>query len=179
MPWKTVLENVAIGLEVSGVSANEARKSAMEWLERVGLGGFADRYPRMLSGGQRKRVGLAQVLIRNPKLLLMDEPFGPLDAQTRLIMGDLLLNLWSEDKKAVMFVTHDLDEAIALADRIVIMSAGPKSRIIGDFRVSIPRPRDIAEIRHDPAFTELHKSIWHALREEVMTAYQQTNVAAQ
>ncbi|WP_414709297.1 ABC transporter ATP-binding protein [Rhizobium sp.] len=179
MPWKTVLENVAIGLEVSGVSANEARKSAMEWLERVGLGGFADRYPRMLSGGQRKRVGLAQVLIRNPKLLLMDEPFGPLDAQTRLIMGDLLLNLWSVDKKAVMFVTHDLDEAIALADRIVIMSAGPKSRIIGDFRVSIPRPRDIAEIRHDPAFTELHKSIWHALREEVMTAYQQTNVAAQ
>jgi NitT/TauT family transport system ATP-binding protein len=122
---------------------------------------------------------LAQVLIRNPKLLLMDEPFGPLDAQTRLIMGDLLLNLWSEDKKAVMFVTHDLDEAIALADRIVIMSAGPKSRIIGDFRVSIPRPRDIAEIRHDPAFTELHKGIWHALREEVMTAYQQTNVAAQ
>lgn len=179
MPWKTVLENVAIGLEVSGVPANEARKSALEWLERVGLGGFADRYPRMLSGGQRKRVGLAQVLIRNPKLLLMDEPFGPLDAQTRLIMGDLLLNLWSEDKKAVMFVTHDLDEAIALADRIVIMSAGPKSRIIGDFRVSIPRPRDIAEIRHDPAFTELHKSIWHALREEVMTAYQQTNVAAQ
>ncbi|NTG89134.1 ABC transporter ATP-binding protein [Agrobacterium rhizogenes] len=179
MPWKTVLENVAIGLEVSGVPANEARKLAMEWLERVGLGGFADRYPRMLSGGQRKRVGLAQVLIRNPKLLLMDEPFGPLDAQTRLIMGDLLLNLWSEDKKAVMFVTHDLDEAIALADRIVIMSAGPKSRIIGDFRVSIPRPRDIAEIRHDPAFTELHKSIWHALREEVMTAYQQTNVAAQ
>lgn len=138
MPWKTVLENVAIGLEVSGVSTSEARKSAMEWLERVGLGGFADRYPRMLSGGQRKRVGLAQVLIRNPKLLLMDEPFGPLDAQTRLIMGDLLLNLWSEDKKAVMFVTHDLDEAIALADRIVIMSAGPKSRIIGDFRVSIP-----------------------------------------
>lgn len=179
MPWKTVLENVAIGLEVSGVSANEARKSAMEWLDRVGLGGFADRYPGMLSGGQRKRVGLAQVLIRNPKLLLMDEPFGPLDAQTRLIMGDLLLKLWSEDKKAVMFVTHDLDEAIALADRIVIMSAGPKSRIIGDFRVSIPRPRDIAEIRHDPAFTELHKSIWHALREEVMTAYQQTNVAAQ
>ncbi len=179
MPWKTVLENVAIGLEVSGVPANEARKLAMEWLERVGLGGFADRYPRMLSGGQRKRVGLAQVLIRNPKLLLMDEPFGPLDAQTRLIMGDLLLNLWSEDKKAVMFVTHDLDEAIALADRIVIMSAGPKSRIIGDFRVSIPRPRDIAEIRHDPAFTELHRSIWHALREEVMTAYQQTNVAAQ
>ncbi|MFT4183617.1 MAG: ABC transporter ATP-binding protein [Rhizobium sp.] len=178
MPWKTVLENVAIGLEISGVRADEARRSAQQWLDRVGLGGFADRYPRMLSGGQRKRVGLAQVLIRNPKLLLMDEPFGPLDAQTRLIMGDLLLKLWSEDKKAVMFVTHDLDEAIALADRIVIMSAGPRSEIIGDFRVSIPRPRDIAEIRHDPAFTELHRNIWHALRQEVMTAYQQTSVAA-
>lgn len=178
MPWKTVRDNVAIGLEVAGTSTAEARRLALVWLERVGLGGFADRYPRMLSGGQRKRVGLAQVLIRNPKLLLMDEPFGPLDAQTRLIMGDLLLQLWSADRKAVMFVTHDLDEAIALADRVVIMSAGPKSHITGDYRVSIPRPRDIGEIRHDPAFVDLHRNIWHALRGEVMAAYQQTSVAA-
>lgn len=175
MPWKTVVENVSIGLEVARTPADKARGMAREWLERVGLAGFADRYPRMLSGGQRKRVGLAQVLIRNPKLLLMDEPFGPLDAQTRLIMGDLLLKLWSEDKKAVMFVTHDLDEAIALADRIVIMSAGPKSRIIGDFPVPLPRPRDIAEIRHEAAFIELHRDIWHALRDEVMKAYRQTS----
>ena len=101
----------------------------------------------MLSGGQRKRVGLAQVLIRDPKILLMDEPFGPLDAQTRQIMGNLLLDLWSADRKAVLFVTHDLEEAIALSDRVVIMSAGPAARIIGDWKVRLPRPRDIAEIK--------------------------------
>jgi NitT/TauT family transport system ATP-binding protein len=175
MPWKTVLENVAIGLEVAGVASAEAKSRARDWLGRVGLTAFADRFPQMLSGGQRKRVGLAQVLIRDPKLLLMDEPFGPLDAQTRLIMGDLLLKLWSEDRKAVMFVTHDLDEAIALADRVVIMSAGPKSRIIGDFKVPLERPRDIAEIRHDPVFNRLHRDIWQALRDEVLIAYRQTS----
>ncbi len=175
MPWKTVLENVAIGLEITGTETAEARRIARDWLGRVGLAAFADRFPRMLSGGQRKRVGLAQVLIRNPKLLLMDEPFGPLDAQTRLIMGDLLLKLWSEDRKAVMFVTHDLDEAIALADRVVIMSAGPKSRIIGDFKVPLERPREIGEIRHDPVFNQLHRDIWQALRDEVMTAYRQSS----
>jgi NitT/TauT family transport system ATP-binding protein len=177
MPWKTVLENVAIGLEVGGVRSSEAREKARGWLDRVGLAAFADRFPRMLSGGQRKRVGLAQVLIRDPKLLLMDEPFGPLDAQTRLIMGDLLLKLWSQDRKAVMFVTHDLDEAIALADRIVIMSAGPKSRIIGDFTVPLDRPRDIAEIRHDPVYIQLHRDIWQALRDEVLLAYGQSGGA--
>ncbi len=171
MPWKTVTENVSIGLEVSGTPKREAREVASEWLRRVGLSAFRDRYPMKLSGGQRKRVGLAQVLIRNPKLLLMDEPFGPLDAQTRLLMGDLLLKLWSEDRKAVMFVTHDLDEAIGLADRIVIMSAGPKSRIIGNFEVPIPRPRDVADIRHDPDFVKIHRDIWHSLKDEVMKAY--------
>ena len=177
MPWKTVTQNVAIGLEIAGVASKTARERAQEWLTRVGLGAFGDRYPQMLSGGQRKRVGLAQVLIRDPKILLMDEPFGPLDAQTRLIMGDLLLALWSQDRKAVMFVTHDLDEAIALSDRVVIMSAGPRSRIIGDFRVPIPRPRDVAEIRHDPLFNDLHREIWQALREEVMAAYRSTSGA--
>ena len=124
-PWKTALENVAIGLETAGMPASEARPRAQDWLKRVGLASFGDRYPHMLSGGQRKRVGLAQVLIRDPKILLMDEPFGPLDAQTRQIMGNLLLDLWSADRKAVLFVTHDLEEAIALSDRVVIMSAGP------------------------------------------------------
>ena len=132
--------------------AREARERAQDWLTRVGLGAFGARYPHMLSGGQRKRVGLAQVLIRDPKILLMDEPFGPLDAQTRQIMGNLLLDLWSADRKAVMFVTHDLEEAIALSDRVVIMSAGPAARIIGDWRVPLPRPRDIAEVKLDPAF---------------------------
>ena len=128
----------------------------------------------MLSGGQRKRVGLAQVLIRDPKILLMDEPFGPLDAQTRQIMGNLLLDLWSADRKAVLFVTHDLEEAIALSDRVVIMSAGPAARIIGDWRVPLPRPRDIAEVKLDPAFHQLHRDIWQTLKAEVMKGYAQT-----
>jgi NitT/TauT family transport system ATP-binding protein len=177
-PWKTALENVAIGLEVAGVVRRTARERAQGWLKRVGLAAFANRYPHMLSGGQRKRVGLAQVLIRDPKILLMDEPFGPLDAQTRQIMGNLLLDLWNADRKAVLFVTHDLEEAIALSDRVVIMSAGPAARIIGDWRVSLPRPRDAAEVRMDPAFHRLHREIWEKLRDEVLKGYAQTGGGA-
>lgn len=173
-PWKTALENVAIGLEVAGTASGKARERAQGWLTRVGLGAFSARYPHMLSGGQRKRVGLAQVLIRDPKILLMDEPFGPLDAQTRQIMGNLLLDLWSADRKAVMFVTHDLEEAIALSDRVVIMSAGPAARIIGDWRVPLARPRDIADVKSERAFHELHRAIWQTLKDEVMKGYAQT-----
>jgi NitT/TauT family transport system ATP-binding protein len=169
-PWKTVLENVAIGLEIGGVS-RDARPRAHAWLERVGLAGLGDRYPHMLSGGQRKRVGLAQVLIRDPKILLMDEPFGPLDAQTRQIMGNLLLDLWQADRKAVLFVTHDLEEAIALSDRVVIMSAGPSARVIGDWKVALSRPRDIADIKLDRGFHELHREIWQVLKREVLKSY--------
>jgi NitT/TauT family transport system ATP-binding protein len=176
-PWKTVLENVAIGLEIAGTARATARSAASEWLTRVGLAGFEARYPHMLSGGQRKRVALAQVLIRNPKILLMDEPFGPLDAQTRQIMGNLLLELWSADRKAVLFITHDLEEAIALADRVVIMSAGPHSNIIGDWRVPLQRPRDIADVRLLPEFHELHREIWSKLKSEVMKGYQQSAAA--
>ena len=172
-PWKTAVENVAIGLEIAG-AGGDARERAETWLRRVGLAGFAGRYPHMLSGGQRKRVGLAQVLIRDPKILLMDEPFGPLDAQTRQIMGNLLLDLWNADRKAVMFVTHDLEEAIALADRVVIMSAGPAARILGEWRVALPRPRDIAEVKLEPAFHDLHREIWHVLKTEVLKGYAQT-----
>lgn len=171
MPWKTARDNVAIALEVADRPRAEALEKAQAWLTKVGLAPFADRYPHQLSGGQRKRVGLAQVLIRNPKILLMDEPFGPLDAQTRIIMGGLLLDLWATDRKAVMFVTHDLEEAIALADRVVIMSAGPQARIIGDHPIDLPRPRDVAEIRLEPRFHALHKAIWGQLRSEVMKAY--------
>jgi len=173
-PWKTALENVAIGLEITGTAKSDARKRAEAWLTRVGLTGFGDRYPHMLSGGQRKRVGLVQVLIRDPKILLMDEPFGPLDAQTRQIMGNLLLDLWSADRKAVLFVTHDLEEAIALSDRVVIMSAGPAARIIGNWKVPLARPRDIGEVKLDRAFHELHREIWAALKDEVMKGYAQT-----
>src|SRR5476649_1839539 len=173
-PWKTALENVAIGLETAGTPSRDARARAQDWLTRVGLGAFGDRYPHMLSGGQRKRVGLAQVLIRDPKILLMDEPFGPLDAQTCQIMGNLLLDLWNADRKAVLFVTHDLEEAIALSDRVVIMSAGPAAHIMGDWRVPLSRPRDIAEIKLDPAFHELHREIWQTLKTEVLKGYAQT-----
>ena len=173
-PWKTAVENVAIGLEIAGTPKADARARAEKWLTRVGLAGFGDRYPHMLSGGQRKRVGLTQVLIRDPKILLMDEPFGPLDAQTRQIMGNLLLDLWSGDRKAVMFVTHDLEEAIALSDRVVIMSAGPAARIIGNWKVPLARPRDIGEVKLDRAFHELHREIWEALKDEVMKGYAQT-----
>jgi NitT/TauT family transport system ATP-binding protein len=171
MPWKTARDNVAIGLEVAGIPRPEALERAQAWLSRVGLAAFGDRYPHQLSGGQRKRVGLAQVLIRDPQILLMDEPFGPLDAQTRQIMGNLLLELWAQSRKAVLFVTHDLEEAIALADRVVIMSAGPSSRIIGDHAIDLPRPRDASEVRLLPRFHELHKAIWGQLRAEVLKAY--------
>jgi NitT/TauT family transport system ATP-binding protein len=171
MPWKTAIENIAIAIEVGGASTASARQRARDWLGRVGLTGFGDRYPHQMSGGQRKRVGLAQVLIRDPKILLMDEPFGPLDAQTRQIMGTLLLGLWAADRKAVLFVTHDLEEAIALADRVVIMAAGPKSRIIGDHRIDLPRPRDVSEVRLDPRFHALHRTIWNQLRDEVTKTY--------
>ena len=176
-PWKTAIENVAIGLHVAGVSADDVQARSKEWLARVGLDAFADRYPHMLSGGQRKRVGLAQVLIRDPKILLMDEPFGPLDAQTRQIMGNLLLDLWTADRKAVLFVTHDLEEAIALSDRVVIMSAGPAARIIGDWRVPLARPRDTSEVKLDPAFHELHREIWQKLKAEVLKGYARSEEA--
>jgi NitT/TauT family transport system ATP-binding protein len=178
-PWKTALDNVAIGLEVRGMPSTEALARAQDWLTSVGLGAFAGRYPHMLSGGQRKRVGLAQVLIRDPKILLMDEPFGPLDAQTRQIMGNLLLQLWTTDRKAVLFVTHDLEEAIALADRVVIMSAGPNARIIGNWRVPLPRPRDIFEVRLSNEFHALHKEIWGVLKDEVMKGYAQSSQASE
>jgi NitT/TauT family transport system ATP-binding protein len=178
-PWKTALENVAIGLEIAGMPHAEARSRADNWLASVGLGAFGNRYPHMLSGGQRKRVGLAQVLIRDPKILLMDEPFGPLDAQTRQIMGNLLLELWTKARKAVLFVTHDLEEAIALADRVVIMSAGPAARIIGDWKVPLARPRDIFDIRLDRDFHALHRDIWNVLRDEVMKGYVQSTGGAE
>ncbi len=171
MPWKSARDNVAIAVEVAGVPRRTAIEQAEHWLEKVGLAKFGDRYPHQLSGGQRKRVGLAQVLFRQPKILLMDEPFGPLDAQTRQIMGNLLLDLWASDRKAVLFVTHDLEEAIALSDRVVIMSAGPEARIIGDYLIDLPRPRDTAEIRLKPRFHDLHSQLWSSLKAEVVKTY--------
>jgi NitT/TauT family transport system ATP-binding protein len=172
MPWRTGLGNVLAGLEFRGVAAAEASTRAEEWLRRVGLAGFGDRYPHQMSGGMRKRLALAQTLILSPDILLMDEPFSALDVQTRQLMENELLALWAEDKKSVLFITHDLEEAIALSDRVVVLSAGPGTHPIGDFKVDLPRPRDVSEIRMTPAFLDLHREIWGAMKEEVLKAYQ-------
>ena len=171
MPWRTALQNVMAGLEFRGVP--DARAQAEAWLKRVGLGGFGERYPHQLSGGMRKRVSLAQTLVLDPDILLMDEPFSALDIQTRQLMENELLELWSTKKKAVLFITHDLDEAIALSDRVVCLSAGPASRPIGEFAIDLPRPRDVAEVRVTPRFVELHQAIWAVLRDEVLKGYRQ------
>jgi NitT/TauT family transport system ATP-binding protein len=174
MPWRTALGNVMAGLEFRGVARPEARDRAQLWLERVGLAGFGDRYPHQLSGGMRKRTSLAQMLILDPPVLLMDEPFSALDIQTRQLMENELLELWSADRKSVIFITHDLEEAIALSDRVVVLSAGPATHPIGEFTIDLPRPRDVAEIRMTPSFTALHDRIWHAMKEEVLKGYAQT-----
>ncbi|MBS0434824.1 MAG: ABC transporter ATP-binding protein [Proteobacteria bacterium] len=171
MPWRTALANVMAGLEFRGLP--DARERAMEWLRRVGLGAFGERYPHQLSGGMRKRTSLAQTLALDPDIILMDEPFSALDIQTRQLMENEVLALWAAKKKAVLFITHDLDEAIAMSDRVVVLSAGPGSRPIGEFKVDLERPRDVAEVRATPRFVELHQAIWGVLRDEVLKGYQQ------
>ena len=171
MPWRTAQQNVMAGLEFRGVA--DARAQADEWLRRVGLGAFGDRYPHQLSGGMRKRVSLAQTLVLDPDIILMDEPFSALDVQTRQLMENELLELWADKRKAVLFITHDLDEAIAMSDRVVCLSAGPASQPIGEFAVDLPRPRDVAEVRTAPRFVELHRAIWAVLRDEVLKGYRQ------
>ncbi len=173
MPWRNALANVTAGLEFRGVARDEARSRARDWLARVGLAGFEDRYPHQLSGGMRKRVALAQMLILDPEILLMDEPFSALDVQTRQLMENELLALWSADRKSVLFITHDLEEAIALSDRVVVLAAGPETRPLGEFAIGLPRPRDVAEIRLDPEFVALHEAIWHVMKSEVLKGYAQ------
>jgi NitT/TauT family transport system ATP-binding protein len=173
MPWRTALGNVMAGLEFRGVPDAQARDQAQDWLRRVGLGAFGDRYPHQMSGGMRKRASLAQTLVLDPDIILMDEPFSALDIQTRQLMENELLDLWQSKKKAVLFITHDLDEAIAMSDRVVVLSAGPASRPIGDFSIDLPRPRDVAEVRTTPGFIALHQAIWAVMREEVLKGYQQ------
>jgi NitT/TauT family transport system ATP-binding protein len=174
MPWRSALDNVMAGLLIRGMARREARERAGEWLRRVGLAGHGDRYPHQLSGGMRKRVSLAQALVLDPKILLMDEPFSALDVQTRQLMENELLQLWSGDRKSVLFVTHDLEEAIALSDRVIVLSAGPGTRPIADFAIDLPRPREVADIRLTQRFLELHHAIWDVLKEEVLKSYAQS-----
>ncbi|MBL0142109.1 MAG: ABC transporter ATP-binding protein [Betaproteobacteria bacterium] len=174
MPWRSALGNVTAGLQFRGEEPESARARGEAWLERVGLAGFGDRYPHQLSGGMRKRVCLAQMLILDPQILLMDEPFSALDVQTRQLMENELLELWSANRKSVIFITHDLEEAISLSDRVVVLSAGPATHPIGEYRVDLPRPRDVSEIRLTPRFIKLHEGIWHAMKGEVLKGYAQT-----
>jgi NitT/TauT family transport system ATP-binding protein len=178
LPWKTVLGNVALGPQFRGVSKKEAQTDARDWLRRVGLAGFEDHHPHQLSGGMRKRVALAAALINEPSILLMDEPFGALDVQTKAIMSNELLGLWEETRPSVIFITHDLEEAVALADKVVVMTSGPGT-IKGVFDIDLPRPRGaVQEIRFDPRFVELHHQIWDSLREEVQRAYEHSAKAS-
>ncbi len=171
LPWRNVLRNVATGPLFRSQPKAESLKRAHEWIARVGLTGFEDRYPHQLSGGMRKRVALAQTFINEPQILLMDEPFSALDVQTRTLMEDELLQMWSSLKASVVFVTHDLEEAIALSDRVCVLTAGPGT-VKGIYSIDLPRPRKVEEIRFEPRFVELYQRIWEDLREEVMISYE-------
>ena len=170
-PWKSVIGNVSAGLRFRGMPKKEARERAREWIAKVGLSGFEDHYPHQLSGGMRKRTALAQSLITSPEIILMDEPFSALDVQTRTLMEDELLELWSSTSASVVFVTHDLEEAIALSDRVCVMTAGPGT-VKGIYDIDLPRPRHVAEIRFDTRFVELYRDVWENLRDEVLLSYE-------
>jgi NitT/TauT family transport system ATP-binding protein len=172
LPWKTVVGNVQFGLDLRGRDRRDARAEAVAWIDRVGLSGFADRYPHQLSGGMRKRVAMAQAWIVQPDLLLMDEPFGALDVHTRLRMESEILHLWTDSKQTVIFVTHDLEEAISLADEVLVLSAGPASHVVGRYVVDLPRPRSLIDIKLAPRFHELFRSIWGDLKQEVLKSYE-------
>jgi NitT/TauT family transport system ATP-binding protein len=173
LPWKTCLENILLGPILRGTGRFQATKEARLWIERVGLRGYEHRYPSQLSGGQRKRVAMAQALINRPPILLMDESFSALDVQTRALMEDKLLELWHELRATVLFVTHDLEEAIAMSDRVLLLTAGPRARIKADYPIHLQRPRNIAEARFIPGFAEIYEAVWRSLKEEVMATYEQ------
>jgi NitT/TauT family transport system ATP-binding protein len=177
MPWKTVLGNVALGPILKGTKKREAEALARDWIRRVGLAGFEDHHPHQLSGGMRKRVGMAAALINEPRILLMDEPFGALDVQTKAIMQTELITLWEQLRATVLFITHDLDEAVALADQVVVMTSGPGS-VKAVYDIDLPRPRGaVQDLRYDQKFIDIQQNIWGSLREEVERAYAKTAVA--
>jgi NitT/TauT family transport system ATP-binding protein len=171
LPWKSVFDNVILGPLLRGIPKNQAAKDAHAWIERVGLRGLETRYPSQLSGGQRKRVAMAQALINRLPILLMDESFSALDVQTRALMENKLLELWQELEATVLFVTHDLEEAIAMADRVLLFTAGPDARLKGDYPVRLPRPRNVEEARFIPGFADIYETVWRNLKEEVMATY--------
>jgi NitT/TauT family transport system ATP-binding protein len=167
-PWKTVLANIQFGLLLRGESRYQALDKAKTWLQRIGLDGFAHRYPHELSGGMKKRVAMAQCWIVEPDLVLMDEPFSALDVHIRSRMQGEILNLWSSCNTTVIFVTHDLEEAIALSDEVLVLSASPRSHIVGSYPITLTRPRNITDIKLDPHFQQTYQQIWRDLRKEVL-----------
>lgn len=167
-PWKTVIENVAFGLQMRGVSGKERNDIARHWLDRVGLSKFAGYYPHQISGGMKQRVSIIRALANDPEVLLMDEPLGALDAQTRVVLQDELMRIWEETRKTVVYITHSLDEAVFLGDRVVLMSAQP-GRHLATFQIDLPRPRKI-EIMNSPRFAEYRGEIWSQLSNEVTRA---------
>ena len=168
-PWMTVEQNVAYGLRVSGVPRAERKATAHRWIANMGLLRFASAYPAQLSGGMQQRVGLARAFAYDPEVLLMDEPFGALDAQTRLLLQQTLLEQWERNTKTVLFVTHSIEEALTLGDRVLVMSARP-GRLIHEVQVPFERPRDAVALRTDPRFSTLFAEVWESLREEVARA---------
>lgn len=171
LPWRTALQNIMLPLRFRGASRSEARERAESWLRRVGLTKFANSFPHQLSGGMRKRVSIAATMAYEPKILLMDEPFSSLDVETRTLMENDLLALWDLNRPTVVFITHDLQEAVQLADRVIVLSAGP-ARVIGEYPVDLPRPRDLAQIRYDDHAVALQRDIWALLSAEVKQAYE-------
>ena len=167
-PWRTLRDNVAFPLEITGVRRAERYRRAESWIERVGFKGFENAYPHELSGGMRQRANIIRTLVYEPEVILMDEPFGPLDAQTRITLQDQLLKLWESSRATVIFITHDLTEAIALADRVLLMSARP-GKMVRDDVVAIPRPRDIFHMHDNPEFRRLYDEIWKELEVQVRT----------
>jgi NitT/TauT family transport system ATP-binding protein len=167
-PWKSVIENVAFGLRMRGVARTERREVARGWLDRVGLARFAEAFPHQLSGGMKQRVSIVRALANDPEVLLMDEPLGALDAQTRVVLQEELLRIWEETRKTVLYVTHSLDEAVLLGDRVILMSAQP-GRLIAEFAIDLPRPRGI-EAMNVPRFAEYRAAIWDKLSREVRRA---------
>ena len=168
-PWMTVEQNVAYGLRIKGVPRQERAATAAHWIAEIGLRRFASAYPAQLSGGMQQRVGLARAFAYDPEVLLMDEPFGALDAQTRLLLQQTLLEQWERNTKTVIFVTHSIEEALTLGDRVMVMSARP-GRLIHELKVPFERPRDAAALRTDPRFSSLFAEVWESLREEVAQA---------
>ncbi len=176
-PWRSVIDNVVAGPLFRAKPRVDAYAAAQRWLARVKLSGHETKYPHQLSGGMRKRVALAQTFINEPRILLMDEPFSALDVQTRVLMHDALLTLWAEARASVVFVTHDLEEAIALADKVYVLTAGPAT-VKSVYRIDLPRPRIAAEIRYQQDFIDISHTIWNDLRDEVMKGAAQSEAAA-